>query len=131
MINTIQNLNFTPKQLLLIDAVGAILSAFLLGVVLVKLESIFGIPRNTLYVLAIFPCFFVIYDLLCFFWAKQKAAAFLKGIAYANIVYCCLSIGFVFYHAQSITIWGGLYILGEVLIVIFLAILELKTAKKT
>jgi len=119
-----------PKQLFLIDAGGALLSAFLLGVVLVKLESTFGIPRSALYVLAAIPCFFAVYDLLCYFMAKGKATFFLKGIAYANVLYCCLSIGLAFYHAASITILGWLYILGEVLIVVFLARLELQAFSK-
>lgn len=121
---------FTPKQLFLIDAVGALLSAFLLGIVLVKLESFFGIPRSALYLLAAIPCFFALYDLLCYILARQKTAGLLRGIAYANILYCCLSIGLAFYHVASITIFGWLYILGEILIVVFLARLELKTANK-
>ena len=52
-----------PKKLFLIDGLGAILSAFLLGYVLVKLERVFGIPSKTLYFLATLPMFFVIYDL--------------------------------------------------------------------
>lgn len=129
-MNTEKKLNFTPKQLFLIDAGGALLSALLLGVVLVRLEDFFGIPRSALYLLAVIPCFFAIYDLLCYFFTKQKAAHLLRIIAYANILYCCLSIGLAFYHAESITIFGWLYILGEVLIVVLLALLELKTARK-
>jgi len=128
-MNSKQKLNFTPKQLFLIDAGGALLSAFLLGVVLVRLEHFFGIPRTVLYLLAAIPCFFAFYDLLCYFLAKQKTARLLQAIAYANILYCCLSIGLAVFHAQSITIFGWLYILGEVLIVVLLARLELKTAK--
>lgn len=128
MMNSKQKLNFTPKQLFLIDAGGALLSAFLLGVVLVRLEYFFGIPRTVLYLLAVIPCFFALYDLLCYFLAKQKTARLLQAIAYANILYCCLSIGLAVFHVQSITIFGWLYILGEVLIVILLARLELKNS---
>ena len=56
-----------PKRIFQIDRFGAILSAFLLGIVLVKLENPFGIPKPTLYVLASFPCFFAIYDFYCYF----------------------------------------------------------------
>lgn len=52
-----------PKKLFLIDGLGAILSVFLLGFVLVKLERVVGIPSKTLYFLATMPVFFAIYDL--------------------------------------------------------------------
>ena len=41
-------MNLTPKKLFLIDGIGAVLSAFLLGVVLVKLQSLIGMPTNHL-----------------------------------------------------------------------------------
>lgn len=40
--------NINPKKLFQIDAFGATLSAVLLGIVLVKLERFFGIPKQTL-----------------------------------------------------------------------------------
>ncbi len=55
-----------PKKLFLIDGFGTILSAFLLGVILVKFEIIFGIPISVLYILAIIPIFFAAYDFYCY-----------------------------------------------------------------
>jgi hypothetical protein len=52
--------NTNPKKLFLIDGLGALLSAILLGVVLVQLEYLFGIPKSTLYFLASLPCLFTI-----------------------------------------------------------------------
>ena len=48
-----------PKRLFIIDGIGAITSAFMLGIILVKLENIFGIPSSTLYLLAAFPMLFI------------------------------------------------------------------------
>ncbi len=45
-----------PKKLFLLDGLGAILSAILLGVVLVNQQVLFGIPKPTLYFLAPAPC---------------------------------------------------------------------------
>ena len=53
---TIAELN--PKKLFLIDGFGAIISAFLLGVVLVKFEEKIGVPVSVLYLLATIPLFF-------------------------------------------------------------------------
>jgi len=126
----IDTFSLNPKQLFLIDGFGAILSAFLLGFVLVKLERVFGIPRTTLYFLALLPCFFAAFDFYCYRWIKTDMGTFLKAIAYINLLYCGLSMGLAIYHHSKITYWGWAYILLEILIVAYLAILELKTANQ-
>jgi len=112
------------------DGIGAILSAFLLGVVLVRFESIFGIPYSTLYLLASIPIFFAIYDFLSYRMDHVKTDRFLMGIAVMNLLYCCLSIGFAIYHKHTITGLGWTYIIVEVLIITALAIFEIRIARK-
>jgi len=102
-----------PKKLFLIDAFGGILSAFLLGVVLVKFEEIFGIPTSVLYFLATIPILFVIYDVFCY-QKHLKIGLLLKGVAVLNILYCCISIGLISYHFSTITILGWTYIYSKV-----------------
>ncbi|SFW57603.1 hypothetical protein SAMN05660313_02600 [Cellulophaga fucicola] len=119
-----------PKKLFLIDGFGAILSAFLLGVVLVKFEIIFGIPSSTLYLLTIMPIFFATYDFYCYRKTHQRTGQLLKGIAVLNLIYCCISIGFMFYHFGTITNLGWVYILIEIAIVLLLAILEFRVGRK-
>lgn len=103
-----------PRKLFLIDGLGALLSAFLLGVVLVELEAFFGIPRATLYFLALLPCLFAIYDVYCYRKMDEDIRPFLWGIGIMNISYCLLSIGLAIYHYQSITYFGWAYIRGYV-----------------
>lgn len=119
-----------PKKLFQIDGFGAILSAILLGIVLVKLESVFGIPISTLYFLASLPCFFALYDFYCYYNINKNLGVLLKGIASMNFIYCYLSIGIVIYHREVIKILGWLYILLEVAIVSLLALIELRVATK-
>lgn len=119
----------SPRKLFLMDGLGALVSAFLLGVVLVQLESIFGIPRSTLYVLAFVPCVFALYDFCCFFMLKNNESTFLMVIAIANMLYCILSIGFALHHYQSLTYLGWGYIIIEVAIVLAIAVIELQTAR--
>ena len=126
----IERIEFSPKKIFLIDGLGAILSSFLLGVVLVKLENVFGIPSSTLYFLATLPIFFAIFDFYCYLIDDNKLGHYLNVIATVNLLYCCLSIRFAFNHFGTITNFGWAYILIEVLIIIFLAILELKAAKR-
>ena len=118
-----------PTKLFIIDGLGAILSAFLLGYVLVKFENIFGIPSKTLYTLSAMPVIFALYDLYCIK-KKDDLGHFMKGIAIINLTYCCISILFAFYHLRTITIFGWSYLTIEILIIIILTIIEYKVAKR-
>jgi len=119
-----------PKTLFLMDGLGAIISAFMLGVVLVEFENIFGIPRPTLYFLALLPCAFAAYDFYCFIKLKEDFGLFLKVIASINIAYSCLSLGLAFYHSKVVSNLGWTYVVFEIIIVIILAKLEFKTANR-
>ncbi|GGG18166.1 hypothetical protein GCM10011344_18490 [Dokdonia pacifica] len=121
---------FSPRRLFLIDGLGAILSAFMLGIVLVQFESAFGIPSATLYVLAIFPVFFAIFDFYCFQKKNANLSKLLKIIAILNLLYCCMSIGCAMYHIDTVTILGWVYICVEVLLIVILSLFELKVAIK-
>jgi len=121
--------NEQPNKLFLIDGFGAALSAFLLGVVMVELEGVFGIPGPTLYFLALFPCLFAIYDMYSYRSKRKNIGELLKGIAFMNIAYSILSLGLAMYHAEVITYFGWGYLLLEIMIVIALANIELKTAR--
>ncbi len=116
------------KQLFLLDGIGAIVSAILLGLVLVQLEAYFGIPKKTLYVLAALPCFFAVYDFYCYFKIEQHLGQYLRGIAIVNLLYCGLSLGLAFYHYEAILYLGWIYIIVEIIIVLVLAIIELRAA---
>ncbi|WP_400076482.1 hypothetical protein [Winogradskyella sp. R77965] len=118
------------KKLFLIDGLGAILSAFFLGIVLVKFETIFGIPSSVLYYLASIPIFFAIYDFYCYQKRHLNIGLFLKIIAVLNLIYCCISIGLVFYHFETVTSLGWVYILIEIAIILVLAIIELRVGRK-
>ena len=122
--------NDNPRKLFQIDGFGAILSAFTLGIVLVKLERVFGIPISALYFLASLPCLFAVYDFYCYFKIDKNLGMFLKAIAITNLIYCCLSIGLAIYHRETITNLGWVYILTEILIVFTLAIIEIRLAKR-
>ncbi len=120
--------NADPRKLFLLDGLGAILSAFLLGVVLVEFEEYFGIPRPTLYILALLPCLFAGYDFFCYQKKSGNIGSLLKGIAFLNVGYCLLSIGLAIYHYEKVTYLGWGYILIEILIVMTIARIELKAA---
>lgn len=119
-----------PRMLFLIDGLGALLSAFLLGVILTRFENTFGMPRNVLYFLSFLPSVFAAYDFICYFRISGNIGFYLKIIAFANLTYCTISICLVFHHYQKLTILGLIYFLVEIAIIIFLASIELKTISK-
>ena len=120
----------TQKKILLIDSLGALLSAFMLGVVLVRFESTFGMPRKVLYFLSIIACILATYSFICYLLIKENRKPYLKIIACANLIYCCVTAGLTIYFNSVLTNWGFTYFLCEVAVIITLAIIELKSASK-
>ena len=116
------------KKALLIDGIGAIVSATSLGIILVKFQPHFGMPVLELRLLVYCACCFAVYSLGSYFLAKKKWRFFLKIIAVVNLLYCFVSIVFLGINASLLTILGWLYFIPEVIIVGGLAVLELKVA---
>ncbi len=113
-----------PRRIFLIDAAGAMVSALLLGVVLVRWQSVVGIPHQALYLLAAMPCCFVLYDLLSCVIAGDQWRRYLRGIAVVNMGYCVFSLGMAAYHADQVLVLGWIYIVIEIFIVGGLAFAE-------
>jgi hypothetical protein len=119
-----------PGKLFLVDGLGAILSAVLWGVVFVIWDFIIGIPRPSLIFLAVFPCLFALYDLFCFLNVPRRTGAFLQGIAMMNLSYVFLSIGLAMYHYASLTGFGWMYMVIELVVVLILAFIEFSAGKR-
>jgi len=119
-----------PKRLFLIDGSGAFLTAFLLGVVLTRFEGDFGMPRKILYALSMLACFYAVYSMACYFWVGKNWRLFLKAIAIANLIYCCLTLGLIISFYQSLTMLGFIYFTGELLVIGGLICIELLTVSE-
>lgn len=117
----------TPKNLFLLDCLGALLSAFLLGVALPCFQPIFGMPRQVLYGLAALACLFAIYSFWNYRWFKENWRLYLRGIAIVNLLYCGLTAFLTFYFRQELTKWGLLYFLLEMVVIMVVVMLEFKT----
>ncbi|MEL6926875.1 MAG: hypothetical protein AAFO94_22740 [Bacteroidota bacterium] len=117
-------LQLSIRQIFLIDSIGAMVSAFSLGVVLVYFQKYIGMPMRVLYLLAAIASCFAIYSMLCHLRLQKNQAAFLKGIATANFTYCLLSVGLVTYYFDQLSWLGILYFVAEKIIVLVLAWIE-------
>jgi hypothetical protein len=118
------------RKLFLIDSLGAFFSAIMLGLVLTRLETFFGVPADVLRILAIIPCVFFFYSFLFHLIKTKNERFYLTIIAVANLLYCCLTTFYVFQRYQKLTVWGLIYFVAEIIVVVILALYELKIAKK-
>ena len=118
-----------PKKLFLVDSLGALLSAILLGFILARFEPTFGMPQKVVHVLAVIPCIFSLYSFFCFFIKIGNWKPYMKIIAIANLLYCCLTFGLMVYYYQQLTVLGLIYFILEIIVVVILAFIELKFSK--
>lgn len=121
-------MNFDAKTLFLIDGIGAVISAFSLGFVLVYFQAYIGMPKKILYVLSFFPCLFVIYDWRCYFRIKKNISSHLYTIALFNLLYSVLSISLLIYYYDDLTQLGLTYFILELIILFVLITLEFRAA---
>ena len=116
-----------PRQLFLIDGVGALVSAIMWGAVFAQFETITGFPTNTCYFLSVFPLLFIVFDFASYQWAKNLSMN-LRIIAMLNLGYALLSMIMLFMHVETITFFGYAYLFLELAIVLLLAGIECKVS---
>lgn len=121
--------HITPKRIFLIDGTGAIISATLLGYVLVIYNEYIGMPISTLKFLSSIAAVFAIYSITNFFILKSNPSYYIRLIAIANTIYCLTTLSLMVYHFQTLTILGIVYFLGEIFIIIGIVKLEMKVSK--
>lgn len=124
------NSKLSIKKLFLIDAIGALVSAILLGVVLVALQHLVGLPKNMLYLLSAIPILFFTNSLRCYKFDPTAAALNLKLVAIFNLLYCCLTASLIVIYFNDLTTLGIIYFSGEIILVVALSIFELQFASK-
>lgn len=126
---TISHLVRKPKTIFLIDSLGAMLTAFLLFVVLRNFNKYFGMPITILTYLSAIAVFFCMYSMTCFFFLKGNWTLCIRVIGYTNLLYCILTIGLLIIYNATLTELGITYFLTEIAIVCVLVYVELKVAK--
>jgi hypothetical protein len=120
----LEQFSTNTRAIFLIDGLGALLSSILL-VAVAYFEDTFGISKNVLYQLVPVPIVFTTYSLCCYVVNPQHWRLYLRIIALANILYCCLTLGLVYYYWAALTAIGVAYFLGEIVVVALLSSIEL------
>lgn len=104
----------------LIDGLGAMVTAILLSQVLARFETVFGMPRDILWILAGAAICFAVYSISCHLFLKENEKPYLRGIAIANLLYCLTTLVLVIYLRESLTYLGIAYFIGEMIIILIL-----------
>lgn len=123
-------MNLVKKNIFLIDGLGGIVSALLLGIVLPLLTDFIAMPKQTLIILAAIALLYAAYSLSCHFISPTNKAFFLKIIIAANLIYSCMTIGYLYIHSSSLNIWDFLYFSLEVIVILVIVNLEMRTLKQ-
>ena len=124
-------LRLSARKLLLMDGIGAVVTALLLSQVVARWEYLFGMPGEVVYILATIAGCYAMYSLVAFWLVKARWAFYLRIIALANILYCTATLSLVIRFQELLTGLGVSYFLIELLVVIGLALVELKASQKT
>lgn len=130
MVNLIKKLSQSPHQLFLMDGIGALFSALLLGGVLAKYHTFIGIPPETLFFLAAFPVLYVLYDVYCYRTMPDHVHVKIKGVVGLNLLYTLISIGVLVLFKERLTAVAYLYFSLELMVIFLLVLLELKVLKQ-
>lgn len=125
----IKSLN--PKVFFLIDAIGAVISAVMLGYVLVSYQEYIGMPVKTLSFLASIAKIFALYGFICSLFTPKNWQQNLRWIAIANTLYCILTLILTIYHFSSLTLLGLSYFLLEMMIILILVRFEFRVSMKS
>jgi len=122
--------NNNPKQLFLVDGLGALTTAGLLFFLLTEFEYFFGMPVAVLHVLSFIAILFSAYSFGCLLLVKQKWKIFLSVIAVANVMYCVLTGVLMGHYYSQLSAWGLMYFIGEIAIILVLVYVELNAVRK-
>ncbi|NBW35632.1 MAG: hypothetical protein EBR30_11575 [Cytophagia bacterium] len=118
-----------PEKLFLLDGLGAALTTCSLFFVVRNYNDYFGMPANILIYLSAVGLVYCAYSMLCYFLLKGHWTFYLRIIATGNFLYCVLTMTFLYACYNRLTRMGLTYFLGEMLIIVVLAYLELRVAQ--
>lgn len=119
---------WTRRSILLLDGLGAVVTAVSVGLILPALQPWIGLPTLALRVLGGSAVLLAAYSLSRHFTGRTSATA-LRRVAAANLTYCAVTAALLAWHAREVTGWGLAYFGGEIAIVVALSWRELTLAR--
>ena len=122
---------FSLKNLLAIDAIGALLSSVMLLVLMPHLPGYFHMPKSILQSLGFTALFFSVYAACGYFLVRKNHRQWLAVIAIANAVYGFVTGFLVWQFYATISGWDILYFLLELLILVMLVAMEWRAVQSS
>ena len=119
-----------PRPVFVIDGVGAVTSAVLLGLVLPFGAEKLGTTREALWTLAVFPLIYAAIDVACVVVGRSRSRTSLVVIAVLNAAYPLITASVLGRDGVALSALGAVYFVVECGIVITLAGVELHLARR-
>ncbi len=107
MCNIIQKIS--PKNIFLIDAIGALASAIMLGIILPLLNHFIEMPNSILRYLSLIAFFFALNSFICYWEFPKKWRILLRIIASLNLLYALFTLSLLIYLYERLTLLDFLY----------------------
>ena len=118
---------WSPRHLLLVDGVGALMTSASTGLLLATEVLASGIPSWVLWILASVAFGYACFDAVGVFYVSDPRP-FLSGIAILNLVYCFITLVICCVFSRQLTWLGMIYFSLEAIVVIPLALWERRIA---
>lgn len=118
----------SPSSILLLDGIGAVLTAISVGLVLPALERWVGMPAHALHLLGAVALGFAIHSLGHHVTGKGSASV-LRRVAFLNLSYCAVTTALLIYYSAQLRWLAWAYFLGEIAVVVALSVREASLAR--
>ena len=122
-------MSFTPKQLLLADALGALLSVCMLLMVLPFFPDWIYMPQRILHILGFTALVLFIYSATGYFFVQKVQRQWLAVVMVANVFYGLATAALVWHLYAELGRWDLLYFVSELLLIMILVRLEWRTVR--
>ena len=106
------------------DGVGAVVTAFCVGVLLPIFHDYIGMPVDKLYAMGALGVVFACYSFSIFFFSNHDRDWYLPVIMNLNLAYCLITAVFLWVYFDQIQLLGWIYFVGEIVIVVALVGVE-------
>ena len=118
------------QKIFLVDAIGAMISVFSL-LIPYSFEKLFGMPKSAVSIFISIAIVCSIYSTTIYLTKTKNWKLYLTIIALFNISYCIFTVYHIFKNFNTITLYGYLYFVAEILIILTLSIYELRLSRTT
>jgi len=116
--------NMQPRYIFLIDALGALMTASILGLVLPLVNDLFLLDIQIFYLLAAYVVLLFFYSFSVYLIKPSNWVPLLRLIAIANAAYCFFTFAIIFIVSPTISTLGMIYFIGEAGLILGIAYTE-------